>query len=164
MHSIKKIILCFVLGFVVGSCNQSEYKKNEDGSITWISMEQAGQLQNKNQKYYFVDVYTEWCGWCKVMDKKTFTDPKIQDYLRENFTIVKFDAEQKEKVSFKGQDYEWMNGGRKGINKLALELLGTSLSYPTLVYLDEDMNKIVASKGYKKPEQLIIELKRIAEM
>lgn len=135
------------------------------GGLEWTTFDKIAREKNKKtDKKYLVDVYTEWCGWCKVMDKKTFTDPQIQEYLRENFHIVKFDAEQREPVSFKGKDYEWVSGGRRGINKLALELLGNRMSYPTLVYLDENMNKITASPGYKTPEQLIAELKAISDM
>jgi len=135
------------------------------GGLEWTTFEKiARENKGADGKKYLVDVYTEWCGWCKVMDKKTFTDPAIQAYLRENFHIVKFDAEQRENVSFKGKEYEWVSGGRRGINKLAIELLGNRMSYPTLVYLDENMNKITASPGYKTPEQLIEELKAINNM
>jgi thioredoxin-related protein len=132
------------------------------GGMTWLSFEEAAKMKNKGSKKYLVDVYTDWCGWCKVMDKKTFTDPEIQAYLKENFHIIKFNAEQKEAINFKGKKYEWMPLGRKGVNQLAMELLGSRLSYPTLVFLDEDMNKIKSSPGFKKPEQLITELKVIA--
>ncbi len=132
------------------------------GGMEWMTMKDAANSKNAGNKKYLVDVYTEWCGWCKVMDKKTFTDPVIQQYLKENFNIVKFDAEQKESISFKNKDYEWVGSGRKGINKLAIELLGSNMSYPTLVFLDENMNKIKSSPGYKNPDQLMQELRVIA--
>ena len=135
------------------------------GGMIWTTFDQIAEENKKpDGKKYLVDVYTEWCGWCKVMDKKTFTDPAIQDYLKKNFHIVKFDAEQRESVQFKGKTYDWVSGGRRGINTLAIELLGNRMSYPTLVYLDENMNKIQAIPGYKTPEQLIQELKAINEM
>lgn len=134
------------------------------GGLMWTTFDKLANEDNSSKKKYLVDVYTEWCGWCKVMDKKTFTDPAIQKYLKKNFHIVKFDAERKNPVPFKGKQYEWVAGGRRGVNKLALELLGNRLSYPTLVYLDENMNKITSSPGYKTPEQLIQELKAINDM
>ncbi len=134
------------------------------GGLEWTTFDRLAKNPPKDKKKYFVDVYTEWCGWCKVMDKKTFTDPEIQDYLKKNFHIVKFDAEQRENISFKGKEYQWINGGRKGINQLAIELLGNRMSYPTMVYLDENMNKITSSPGYKTPEQLIVELKAIKDI
>jgi len=134
------------------------------GGMKWTTFDKIARSgKNEGNKKYLVDVYTEWCGWCKVMDKKTFTDPEIKKYLEENFHIVKFDAEQKEMVKFKDKEYNWVNGGRKGINQLAIELLGNRMSYPTLVYLDENLNKITASPGYKKPDQLIRELKAITK-
>lgn len=134
------------------------------GGLMWTTFDKLANEDNSSKKKYLVDVYTEWCGWCKVMDKKTFTDPAIQNYLKKNFHIVKFDAERKDPVPFKGKQYEWVAGGRRGINKLAVELLGNRLSYPTLVYLDENMNKITSSPGYKTPEQLIQELKAISDI
>lgn len=137
----------------------------DTGGLKWTTFEDLAKAgKNKENKKYLVDVYTEWCGWCKVMDKKTFTDPKVQEYLRKNFHIVKFDAEQKQPVPFKNKDYEWRPGGRRGVNNLAVNLLGNRMSYPTIVYLDEDMNKITASPGYKKPDQLMKELEAIAKM
>ncbi len=132
------------------------------GGMKWMTIEEAAGKTNKEKKKYLVDVYTDWCGWCKVMDKKTFTDPTVKAYLKDNFHIIKFNAEQKEAIQFKGKTYEWMPAGRRGVNKLAVELLGSRLSYPTLVYLDENMNKIRSSPGYKKPDQLMAELKSIA--
>lgn len=137
-------------------------KHLDTGGLKWTTFDKIAESNtNEGNKKYLVDVYTEWCGWCKVMDKNTFTDPEIQDYLRKNFHVVKFDAEQKDAVKFKEKEYQWVSGGRKGINQLAVELLGNRMSYPTLVYLDEDLNKITASPGYKKPDQLIKELKAI---
>lgn len=135
------------------------------GGMVWTTFDKIARENKKpDGKKYLVDVYTEWCGWCKVMDKKTFTDPEIQAYLKDNFHIVKFDAEQREPVSFKGKEYNWVSGGRRGINMLAIELLGNRMSYPTLVYLNENMEKITSSPGYKTPEQLIQELKAISDM
>jgi len=51
--------------------------------------------------------------------------------------------------------------GRKGVNKLAVELLGSRMSYPTIVYLDKDMNKLKSSPGYKDPIKLMQELKTL---
>jgi len=131
------------------------------GGLIWTTFDALPD--NKSKKKYLVDIYTDWCGWCKVMDKKTFTDPEIQAYLKENFHLIKFNAEQKESVSYKDKIYEWQAGNRNGYNTLAKELLGRRMSYPTMVYLDENLNKIIAIPGYKKPHELIAELKAINE-
>ena len=144
------------------SCKSgSEYPKSTDGSITWIDIDQAAAINNTEEKLYFVDVYTEWCGWCKVMDKKTFTDPEVIELMSEKFHMVKFDAEQTNLVNWEGKEYIYKAGGRKGIHGLATMLLNNRLSYPSFAILDKNRKPIKTIVGYKKPDQLISEINRI---
>ena len=129
------------------------------GGMEWITLDQASEMKNTEGKKFLVDVYTDWCGWCKVMDKKTFGDSEVKKYLEENYHLVKFNAEQTDPIHFKNKTYKWAEVGRNGINTLAMEILGNQMSYPTLVYFDENLNKIKASPGYKGPDQLLAELK-----
>lgn len=131
------------------------------GGMEWMTMEQVNELESAGSKKYLIDVYTEWCGWCKVMDKKTFSDPRVQEKLMENYHLIKFNAENKESIEFNGKTYEWQEGGRRGNNALAVELLKGRMSYPSLVYLDKDLNPIKISAGYKNPDQMIQELEII---
>lgn len=105
-------------------------------------------------KLYLVDIYTEWCGYCKLMDKKTFADPGIQDLLSDNFRLLKMDAESKDSISFRDKRYGWRPDGKKGINELAAELMEGKIAYPTLVFLNENLETIRISQGYKNPAQL----------
>jgi thioredoxin-related protein len=121
--------------------------KNSKG-INWISWEELEKAQINEPRKVFVDVYTEWCGWCKKMDKETFTNPAIVDYINKNYYAVKFDAETRAKINFRGKEYKYTASGNRGYNQLAYELLGGRLSYPTTVYLDEKLNLITAVPGY----------------
>lgn len=144
---------------IFSGCNQGKSVRHQDGTLQWLTIEEADAIRKEGtNKKFLVDVYTDWCGWCKVMDKKTFTDPALIAYLNENFHVVKFNAEQKETVRFKDQDYIWEPLGRNGINKLGLTLLQGRLSYPSLVYLDQEMDIISISPGYKEAPQLMSEL------
>lgn len=155
------VILIFFFIFSFSCKNKSEFIAKE-GELTWLTIEQASELGVKgNKKKFLVDVYTDWCGWCKVMDKKTFTDPALIKYLNEHFYVVKFNAEQKEAVKYRGKIYEWQAAGRNGVNALGIELLQGRLSYPTLVYLDENLDPITVSPGYKEPERLLMELQSL---
>lgn len=131
--------------------------------VKWYTLDEAMAANKKTPKKMLVDVYTDWCGWCKVMDKQTFTDPGIIKYVNTNFYPVKFDAEIKETIKFKGKEYSFVANGRRGYNQLAYELLKGRLGYPSLVYLDENQNHIRIAPGFKKPEQLMPELKFAAE-
>ena len=127
--------------------------------IKWYTMEEAIAANEKEPKKFFIDVYTDWCHWCKVMDKKTFTNAQVAEFLNTNYYPVKFNAEQKEAITVNGKTYEYVSGGRRGVNTLAYALLGGRLSYPSFVYLNEKMERIRISPGYKTPEQLLVELR-----
>lgn len=133
----------------------------ETTAVDWLTVEEAEKNGNKEGKMYLIDVYTDWCGWCKVMDKKTFSDPETVEYLKKNFHLIKLNAEQKEPISFKGKKYEWVPKGKKGVNSFAKEMLGSRMSYPTIVYLDKNMNKIKSSPGFKDPAKLMAELESL---
>lgn len=160
-HSFFYILTAIT--FLSISCKSSggEYKKSTDGTITWITIDQAAELKNTEEKLYFVDVYTKWCGWCKVMDKKTFTDPEVIKLMSEKFHMIKFDAEQTNLVNWEGQEYIYKAGGRKGIHGLASVLLNNRLSYPSFAVLDKNRKPIKTIVGYKDPTQLLTEIGRI---
>jgi len=142
---------------VFTTCKQGVSTGN--GELDWLTIEEAVTLSEKGtDKKFLFDVYTDWCGWCKVMDQKTFTDPQLKVYLQENFHLVKFNAEQKEPITFKGKKYEWQDVGRNGVHNLAVELLQGQMAYPSLVYLDGSLSVIRVSPGYKDAVQLQGEL------
>ncbi|HOY15072.1 MAG TPA: DUF255 domain-containing protein [Saprospiraceae bacterium] len=143
-----------------GGSGGSEYeiKSNE---ITWLNLEQAEDLENGVKKMYFLDLYTSWCGWCKVMDRETFTNAEIIKYMNEHFHNVKFDAEQKEQATFDGKKYDWVAGGRNGVNQLAVELLQGDLSYPSYVVLDENKKLLKTFKGFMEAESFLQVIKSV---
>ena len=116
------------------------------------------ELSQANPKKVFVDVYTNWCGWCKRMDKTTFKDPVVVQYLNDNFYPVKLNAEQKEDITFNDRTFQFVKAGRRGIHQLAYALLDGQASYPSYVLLDESFARIMVSKGYKQQQALMKEL------
>ena len=134
--------------------------------VEWLSWEEAAKRNETNPKKIFVDVYTSWCGWCKVMDKKTFTDPKVAAYLKEHFYAVKLDAESRDAINFRGDKFEFVEieGSRRGgIHMLAYSLLEGKMSYPTVVTLNEKFERIAISPGFKEAPMMYNELKFAAE-
>ncbi len=122
-----------------------------DSRVEWMTFEEAVERSKTEKKKIFIDVYTDWCGWCKVMDKNTFNDPEIAAYLNDNFYNVKFNAEQKDPVVFRDHTFEYIASGSRGYHELAASLLNNKLSYPTVVFLDEDFNMLSPVPGYHKP-------------
>lgn len=129
--------------------------------IQWISWNEAAVAQEQNPKLLLVDVYTDWCGWCKVMDQQTFSDPQVADYINEHFYAVKLNAETEEPINFRGQEFKVVEGGRRGIHTLAYALLDGQLSYPSYVYLNENYERMHISKGFKPVDPFMTEIKAI---
>jgi len=131
----------------------------EPAAIKWHTWEEAIKLSESNPKKILIDVYTEWCGWCKRMDKETFTNPEIIEMVNENFYAVKLDAEQKEDILYKDVTFKFNPAnGRKGAHELAVSLLEGKMGYPSLVYLDEKQSRISISPGYKAVDMMKQEL------
>jgi thioredoxin-related protein len=137
--------------------------KSAEGAIKWMSWEDAVKANEKAKKIFFIDFYTDWCGWCKKMDATTFSDPAVAAYVNENFYPVKFNAEQKEEVVFNGQTFKWQAGGRGGVHMLAYSLLDGRLGYPSYVYLTPTYERILISPGFKPAPDLQKELKFVKE-
>lgn len=129
------------------------------GGVKWYSWEEAMALQQQKPRKIFVDVYTDWCGWCKKMDKSTFTDPDVAAVLNRDFYAVKFNAEQKADVAFGGTTFKFVASGSRGYHELAATMLDGKLGYPSFVYFNEKMERILISPGYKEADMMGKELK-----
>src|SRR5690606_5785974 len=90
-------------------------------SINWMTMEEAAAKIKKQPRKVFIDVYTDWCGWCKKMDKSTFTDPAVVAYINKNYYAVKLDAEGKKPITLNGHTYTFKEEYRA--HELAIALL-----------------------------------------
>ncbi|GIV27707.1 MAG: hypothetical protein KatS3mg027_1521 [Bacteroidia bacterium] len=75
-----------------------------DGLVKWLSFKEAQELNKQAPKPFLVDIYTDWCGWCKVMMRTTYSNPNIAGYINTYFYPVKFNAETKDTIEFDGQN------------------------------------------------------------
>jgi thioredoxin-related protein len=123
--------------------------------IKWYSFEDAYALSKKKPKKIFVDMYTDWCGWCKKMDSETFANPVIAEYMDKNFYCVKFNAERKDTVIIDGQTFINPNpkGPRPGSHQLAVSLLRGKMSYPSFCFLNEKGQLITVVAGYQQARE-----------
>jgi len=120
--------------------------------IQWMSIEEAYALtlNDENPKKIFVDVYTDWCGWCKRMDKATFQNPEVAAYMNAHYYNVKFDAEQKESIEMLGNTFEFVPQGSRGYHELAAALLNGKMSYPTVVFMNPKFEMLSPVPGYQE--------------
>jgi len=122
--------------------------------VQWLTLEEAVEKCKIEKRKIFIDVFTDWCGWCKRMDETTFTDPTVAQYLNDHFYAVKFNAEQTGDILFHNKTYRFKNTGGRGYHELAAEWLNNRLSFPTSVFLDENMNLIQSLPNYQDGPKL----------
>lgn len=125
--------------------------------VTWLSWDEAAQLAatDENPKKLFVDIYTDWCGWCKKMDKDTFQNAEVAAYMEANFYMIKMDGEGKEPIEYKGKTYNFVPQGKRGYHEFAAALMNGRMSYPTTIFLNEKMEMLSPVPGYQKPDAFL---------
>ncbi len=149
---MKKFVLLLFLSF----CLLNISTTNAQETIQWMTFAELEVAMEKEAKPAFVDFWTSWCGWCKRMDATTFKDPKIVAYINENFYPVKFNAEEKETVVFRGAEFKYKAIGRRGYNELAHQILKGKLSYPSYSFLQAGTAKVLTTvRGYQKAVDLL---------
>ncbi len=153
---MKKALLVFVFLISTATLKAQE--------IAWMSMDKALVAQQQMPKKIFMDVYTTWCGPCKLLDKNTFSNPDVIAYINKHFYPVKFNAEGKDPITYKGFTYTNPNyrAGKPGRNAThffadALKLQG----YPSLTFFESDGTLIQSIVGYYTPQELEVFLKMI---
>lgn len=131
--------------------------------INWVEMNEVEALMKKEPKKVLVDVYTSWCGPCKMMNNTTFSDPDVVKYINENFYAIKFNAEGEETITFQGQEFR-NDGydparatGRNSTHDLtkAIAPVNGRIAYPTIVYMNEEFQILSPVQGFQKPEQIM---------
>ncbi len=153
---IFSAIFLFALSFGIQSAvaQQNQQLKQTHGSVKWMTFEEAIAARERDlkagrkPKKIFVDIYTDWCGWCKKMDKETFEHATIAPYLNKHFYPVKLNAEQREDIKFGGHIFKFVAQGARGYHELAASLLDGKMSYPTVIFLNEDVQMLQRIPGY----------------
>ncbi len=154
---MTSLAIMFFSGFVMSCVSKAKAEKPtkngiEKTRITWYSMDELPSLLKKEPRKVIVDVYTDWCKWCKVMDQETFENPEFIEFAGDEFYFVKLNAEQKGSIVFKGEKFEFVPGVRRGHHELAASLLEGRLSYPSFVILDESLKGKGIIRGFKDAE------------
>lgn len=145
---MKKSILKLTTLLILLSCVRPSYAQ-----VKWYTIEEAEKKAAETGKKIMVKVYTNWCGWCKEMDKSTFPNEYVTTILNESFIPVKFNAEQKTPVTWGNTSYKLVKTKNGSYHQLAAKWLEGKMSYPTIVFLDAQGNRIQSVTGYRKALQ-----------
>ncbi|MEO6489345.1 MAG: DUF255 domain-containing protein [Ferruginibacter sp.] len=154
---MQKFIRLFI---VFGIISMMSFQPPGD-KINWISIPKLNELYSKNPKPILLDVYTDWCGWCKEMDRKTFGNQKVADYINEHYYAVKLDAESRDSLLFNNIKYGYDPQNKN--NGLAEYLLFGRMEFPTTVFLSAIDARPAPLSGYMNPKELEAPLKYFGE-
>lgn len=149
---IFQIVLIAVFVLMMGT---PEVSASDHTKVNWLTMEEAQERFTEEPRRIFVDVYTDWCGWCRRMESETFSHSYIAEMLNTYFYPVKLNAEQEEPIVFQGVTYENENiGQRRATHSFAIALLQGQMSYPSVAFFNEEMQLITAIPGFRPPKNM----------
>ena len=151
----KKLLLFLTIGcLIAGNVNAQK--------VEWQTIEKAAKTELKgNTKLFFIDFYTSWCGWCKKMDRSTFTNSTVAKILNTYYILVKFDAEGSSEFSWNGVKYTntaTAPGARPATHAFAKKILGTQMGFPSFGIFSASKSQMTVIQGYQTPEDLVIML------
>ena len=141
---VSLLIILVAAGIVLSFTLEKKADKPAEG-IKWVTYEEATELSKKKKKKIFIDVYTDWCGWCKKMDNTTMKDPRVVEYMNKKFYAVKLNAESPKASAYKGTPVTE--------RELATRIFKAN-GYPTTLYLSEGEDLIFNLPGYREAGEL----------
>jgi thioredoxin-related protein len=156
MQTLKmSVLFCFTLVF---SCAQRPAETKE--KLQWLALDDAATNLKNEKRPVLIDLYTDWCGWCKVMDRKTYSNKNVINYVQSKFYPVKFDAEGRKSITWNGKTYNF-NSNYKA-HDFAVFLTAGQLSFPTTVIIPVG-GEPQAIPGYLAPNELELIVKYFGE-
>ena len=129
--------------------------------VHWLTAAELQAAYAKEPRPILVDVYTGWCGWCKVMDKETYSNEKVAAYINTHYYALKLDAERKDSIEWNDKKYGYSKLNK--VNELAVFFLGGQMSFPTTVFLTAANAQPAPLAGYIKTKEIEAPLKFFGE-
>ncbi len=130
----------------------TSFKQPKKEKVNWITLQELKEAYSKKAKPVIFDVYTSWCGWCRVMDRETYSQETVANYINDNYYAVKFNAETRDSVEFAGKKFGY-NPSFKA-NELAVYLLNGNMGYPSTILLSSINAQPAPLPGFLKPSEL----------
>jgi thioredoxin-related protein len=119
----------------------------------WRTWDEGLKEAGASQRPIVVDVYTDWCGWCKRMDRDVFARNDVREYLSKRFVPIKLNAESGTLGQYQG----------KSLSSRALAARFRVTGYPTTVFLNSDGEHLVNVPGYVNADRYLLLLRYVGD-
>lgn len=137
---MKKIVYITLVILAFSTYRAQAQMQFESGSFGEV-LKKAKALNKK----IFIDCYTSWCGPCKMLAADIFPQPKVGDFMNNEFVNFKTDMEKGEGIELRKQFQ---------VN-----------AFPTLLILDSDGNEINRLVGAEStPDAFIAAVKKASKV
>ncbi len=153
VHNVLKGVGTVMLVLVLGAFQDAPQTEKDAGKINWVTLDELETLHADEPRKVFIDIYATWCGPCKLMDKKTFADPQIVEYVNEHYYAIKLNGEGKKQVKLFG----------KTMSEAELAYAFRIQGYPSIVFMDEKLQPYQPVAGYIPAKNFIQMLRQFNE-
>ncbi len=123
------------------------YALKEKEELAWKDFNSGYAYALKKKKILLIDVYTDWCGWCKVMDRETYAKKEIYDAINADFVAVKFNPEKRDVM------YTYKDSTYNGMQLMAIIGQNRINGYPATLFINPVTNQTALHMGYINPQQ-----------
>jgi thioredoxin-related protein len=144
---MKFLFVFFLLSFTNAKVTPSNHAK-----LSWMNMDELTLKMKSEPKPVLIDLYTDWCYWCKVMEKKTYNNSKVISYINDHFYAVKLNAESKENVQWKNKYFSYNNNYQ--LNEFAMYVTSGEPGFPTTVVIPDEKSEPIAVQGFLEPKEI----------
>lgn len=152
LFSAALLFIAVVFGIIL-STQPSESLPAGAGTVSWVKFDDAFEIARRENKKILVDVYTDWCGWCKKMDSEVYASEPVARILGTSFISVKVNAESSDPITFRGQ----------GLTEEQFARGAGVTGYPTTLFLDQEGTPITIVPGFHPSDRFSSILKYIGE-
>ena len=124
-----------------------------DAQVAWRGWDEGLREARQSGRPVLVDVYTDWCGFCRRMDREVYSRADVREYLESRFVPIKLDAESDAAAQYEGRSWTYRS--------LAARFRVTG--YPTTVFLKPTGQHVINVPGYIPPERFRLVLRYVGE-
>ena len=121
--------------------------------VAWRPWDRGMDEARDSNRPVLVDVYTDWCGWCRRMEADVYSRPEVRDYLSRKFVTIKLNAEARDAARYEGRAFTSRSlAARFGVN-----------GYPTTIFLRASGDRPVNVPGYVDADRFLLILRYIGD-